>query len=96
MSAPPAMERGKIEVSLLAKVTGFFRSCFPRNIGGSERRIRLIVGVSLMGLSFTDSVTETQEFWLVVVGWLGILSGIVGHCPIYGLLGRNTAKDDHP
>ena len=73
---------------------GLFRTFFPENVGRSERWVRLVVGASLMGLSFSGSVTSTQEFWLVVVGWLGILSGIVGHCPVYGLFGRDTARDD--
>ncbi len=81
-------------MSLPKKVAEYFRKSFPENVGRSERRVRLIVGLSLMGLSFSGSVTATQEFWLVVLGWLGILSGIVGHCPIYGLFGRDTAKDD--
>ncbi len=75
-------------------MSSLFRKMFPVNVGRSERGIRLITGLALMGLSFSGSISETQEFWLVVFGWLGILSGIIGHCPIYGLFGKDTAKDD--
>lgn len=81
-------------MNILGKATDFFRKSFPKNVGRSERNIRLIVGLALVGLSFSDSVTPSQEFWLVALGWLGIMSGAIGHCPIYGLLGKDTAKDD--
>lgn len=81
-------------MGMLEKSTVFFRKIFPKNIGRSERNVRLIVGLALMGVSFSGSVTSSQEFWLVAVGWLGVMSGVIGHCPVYGLIGKNTAKDD--
>ncbi len=80
----------------ILKMTGdFLRKCFPKNVSKSERRIRLIVGLGLVGLSFSGSVTPSQEFWLVALGWLGVMSGAIGHCPVYGLLGKDTTKDDN-
>ncbi len=81
-------------MDILEKTMVFVRKIFPRNTSKSERSVRLIVGLALMGLSFSDSVTSSQEFWLVAVGWLGVMSGIIGHCPVYGLIGKNTAKDE--
>ncbi len=74
-------------------IVKFLKGCFPTNVNRSERAVRLVVGVALMGLSFSDAVTPTQEFWLVLLGWLGVLSGMIGHCPIYGLFGKSTLKD---
>jgi len=81
-------------MNALGKVADYFRKSFPKNISRSERNIRLIVGLALVGLSFSGSVTSSQEFWLVALGWLGIMSGVIGHCPVYGLLGKDTAKDE--
>ncbi len=81
-------------MNIFGTVAGFFRKCFPVNVGRSERRIRLIVGLGLAGLSFSDAVTPSQEFWLVAIGWLGILSGLIGHCPVYGLFGKDASRDE--
>ncbi len=56
--------------------------------------IRIVCGVVLIAASFMDFVTQDQEFWLVLIGWLGLMSGAVSHCPIYGLFGINTAEND--
>ncbi len=81
-------------MSILGKTADLLRKSFPKNVGKSERNIRLIVGIALVGLSFSGSVTPSQEFWLVAVGWLGVMSGIIGHCPVYSLFGKDTAKDE--
>ncbi len=75
-------------------IVKFLKGCFPLNVNRSERGVRLVVGVALLGLSFSDAVTPTQEFWLVLLGWLGVLSGIIGHCPVYGLFGKSSLKND--
>ncbi len=74
-------------------IVKFLKGCFPANVNRSERGVRLVVGIALLGLSFSDAVTPTQEFWLVLLGWLGVLSGLIGHCPVYGLFGKSTLKD---
>ena len=73
---------------------GFLKKTFPANLSRAERKIRLVCGIVLIFIAFTESVTQDQEFWLIVIGWLGVMSGIVSHCPIYGLFGINTAKND--
>jgi len=72
----------------------YLKKCFPANVGKSERKIRLLCGAVLIMVAFLESVSQEQEFWLVVLGWLGVMSGIVSHCPIYGLLGINTLEKD--
>lgn len=57
------------------------------NVGGTERIIRIIVGVVLIGLAATGTV----GWW----GWLGIVplaTGAIGWCPPYALLGINTCS----
>ena len=56
-----------------------------RNEGGLDRVIRVIAGLGLMSLVFVGP----QTAW----GWIGIvplLTGIVGFCPAYRLIGLNT------
>jgi hypothetical protein len=58
-----------------------------RNVGNTERGIRIIVGLVLISLVFIGP----QSAW----GWIGLLpiaTGLMGWCPPYSLLGINTHK----
>jgi hypothetical protein len=58
-----------------------------RNIGGTERIIRIVAGLVLIALAATGTV----GWW----GWLGavpLATGLSGWCPPYSLLGINTCK----
>jgi hypothetical protein len=55
------------------------------NVGGFDRILRIVVGLVLIALS----VTGTVGLW----GWIGVvplLTGLIGWCPAYPLLGMNT------
>ena len=57
------------------------------NIGHADRVLRMTVGVTLIGLA----VFGITGPW----AWIGIiplLTGIMGYCGAYSLLGINTAK----
>ena len=57
------------------------------NIGHTDRVLRMTVGVTLMGLAGYGIVGA----W----GWICIIplvTGMMGNCPAYSLLGLNTAK----
>ena len=56
-----------------------------RNVGGLDKPLRIIVGIVLLALVFVGPHTP----W----GWIGLvplLTGLVGFCPLYSLLGINT------
>ncbi|WBX82898.1 YgaP family membrane protein [Sphingosinicella microcystinivorans] len=56
-----------------------------RNEGTIDRLLRMVVGLILIALVFVGPRTA----W----GWIGVvplLTGLVGMCPIYSLLGINT------
>jgi hypothetical protein len=57
------------------------------NVGGSDRGLRIAVGLVLIALAATGTV----GWW----GWLGVvplLTGAVGNCPAYSLLGIKTCR----
>jgi len=67
-------------VTVLAKV-------FPKNEHTVERVLRVLIGVGLLSLVFVGP----QTAW----GWIGILplvTGLVGTCPAYTLLGISTCR----
>lgn len=57
----------------------------PRNEGTFDRALRVILGLVLIALVFVGPQTP----W----GWIGVvplLTGLVGFCPLYRLVGINT------
>jgi len=55
------------------------------NVAGWERALRVIVGIALLALAFTGTIGA----W----GWIGVvplLTGAVGTCPLYSILGFST------
>lgn len=61
------------------------RIAVTRNEGTIDRLLRVVVGLILIALVFVGPRTA----W----GWIGVvplLTGLVGMCPIYSLLGINT------
>ncbi len=55
------------------------------NVGGLDRTLRIGAGLVLIGLAATGTVGA----W----GWIGVvplLTGAVGFCPVYPLLGLST------
>ena len=58
-----------------------------RNEGTLDRALRVILGLVLIALVFVGPQTP----W----GWIGLvplLTGMVGMCPLYSVLGINTCK----
>lgn len=55
------------------------------NEGGVDRALRVVVGLVLIGLA----ATKTVGIW-GYIGIVPVLTGLVGFCPAYTLLGMNT------
>ena len=56
-----------------------------KNVGKIDRSIRVIAGLALLG------VAATGKIW-GLVGIVPLLTGIIGWCPPYQLLGINKTK----
>lgn len=64
-----------------------------RNVGGIDRVVRIILGVvslSLVSLVFVGP--QTRWAYLGLLGLIPLVTGIIGHCEPYKLLGINTCK----
>ena len=58
-----------------------------KNIGGVERIVRVVVGIGILALAFVGPKSP----W-AYLGMLPIVTGLVGWCPPYSLLGISTVK----
>lgn len=61
-----------------------------KNESGLDRVIRVIAGIALLVLFFTNVIGGTLGIVLAVVGGILILTGAVGFCPLYALLKIRT------
>lgn len=57
-----------------------------------DRIIRVILAAIIAVLYFTGVVTGTWGIVLLVVGAILLITGLVGVCPLYKLLGISTKK----
>ncbi len=57
------------------------------NEGTVDRVVRVIVGLVLLGLTFTGTIGAWGY-----IGLIPLATGAVGICPLYSILGVNTCK----
>lgn len=62
------------------------------NVGNSDRIIRIIAGVFILGAFF---VLEGNARWLALIGVIPLVTGLVRWCPAYTLLGLSTRTGIH-
>ena len=58
-----------------------------KNVGGIDRTLRIVLGLVLIGLAASGAVG-----WWGYLGVVPLLTGLIGWCPPYALLGWNTCR----
>ncbi|WP_433988791.1 hypothetical protein SuNHUV7_25260 (plasmid) [Pseudoseohaeicola sp. NH-UV-7] len=56
-----------------------------RNEGTIDRALRVILGLVLLSLVFIGPQT-----WWGLIGLVPLVTGLMGSCPVYSMLGVNT------
>ena len=62
----------------------------PRNEHTIERAVRVIAGLGLLAIVFVGPQTKWG-----LIGLLPLVTGLVGSCPIYTVLGVSTRSTAH-
>jgi hypothetical protein len=65
------------------------------NVGLIERILRIVVGLLLIAYAIPVGFSPSGWNW---VGWIGIIplvTGLLGICPLYTLLGISTCPPRH-
>jgi len=57
------------------------------NVGNIDRGLRILLGIALIGMTLAGVI----GFW-GYVGLVPLLTGAMGSCPLYSLLGMSTCK----
>lgn len=61
-----------------------------KNEAGWDRVLRVLLGVVLLYLGWAGVVTGTPGVLFKIVGFLPLLTGLIGWCPAYALFGIST------
>jgi len=61
-----------------------------KNMGTTDRIVRLIFAAALLGLYFTGMVSGTLGIVFVIIAAVFTLTSLVSFCPLYTLFGMNT------
>jgi hypothetical protein len=62
------------------------------NESNVDRIIRVVLGLAILALGWGGVVTGGWGVFLKVIGFVPLLTGIVGVCPAYLLLGIHTNR----
>jgi hypothetical protein len=72
-----------------------FKAMF-NNVGLIDRIIRLSLGSLLLYLGLAVYGGSALGIGLALAGAVAVLTGMLGTCALYGLLGINTRNSDQP
>lgn len=62
---------------------------FKHNVGTADRMIRVALGLALLAFFV---LSESSARWVGLVGIVPLLTGTLGTCPLYTLLGFSTCR----
>jgi hypothetical protein len=60
------------------------------NVGGVERPIRIVLGIALLGIGAFAGLPPVGTGIALVVGTIALVTGAIGFCPVWTLLGIST------
>lgn len=63
-----------------------------KNMGSTDRFIRIFIAVALLTTFYTDTVTGTLGYVMAAIAGVLILTTFISFCPLYTLFGMNTCK----
>jgi len=61
-----------------------------KNMGNSDRLIRILLAVVVAVLYFTHTITGTLSIVLMVIAGIFVLTSLISFCPLYTLMGIST------
>jgi len=63
-----------------------------KNVGVIDRIIRVVIGLVLIAYAIPLGLPNTGWNWTGWIGLIPLITGIVGMCPAYRLLGFSTCS----
>ena len=60
-----------------------------KNVGSADKIVRIVLGLGLLSLLF---LLEAPMKYLGLIGFVPLLTAMMGWCPLYTLLGIDSCK----
>ncbi len=64
-----------------------------KNVGNSDKLIRLILAVVLFLIVYFEKVSGTTQYVLLVIALIAAGTSLINYCPLYSIFGINTCKN---
>jgi hypothetical protein len=61
-----------------------------KNVGMNDRIARIILGIVLIMVFALNMVAAPWSYLVVLIGLIALVTGALGTCALYSLLGMNT------
>jgi uncharacterized membrane protein len=61
-----------------------------KNMGTTDKTIRILVAVVIAGLYFGNIITGTLAIVLMVLAVVFLVTSLINFCPLYAIFGMNT------
>jgi hypothetical protein len=61
-----------------------------KNVGSTDKVIRIVLAIVFAALYFTGTVSGTLGYVLLGLAGVFVLTSLVSFCPLYALVGLNT------
>jgi hypothetical protein len=61
-----------------------------KNVGMIDRVVRIIIGIVLIAVFALNMVAAPWSYLVALIGLIALVTGAVGTCALYSLLGMNT------
>jgi hypothetical protein len=62
------------------------------NVGGADKAIRLVLGITLLLLALFHVVTGNLAIAAYVIGGVALVTGLFGFCPAWAIFKVNTCS----
>ena len=63
-----------------------------KNVGMPDRIIRIVIGIILLAAFALKMVAAPWSYLVALIGIIALVTGAVGTCALYSILGMNTAE----
>jgi hypothetical protein len=63
---------------------------FSKNMGNFDRAARVVVGLALLIAFF--AMPDLGLRWVLLIGIVPLVTGLLGSCPAYSIFGISTCK----
>jgi len=63
-----------------------------KNMGSTDRFIRIIAALAVLGLYYFNVIEGTIAYVLLALSAIFVLTSSISFCPLYSIFGLNTCK----